>query len=313
MASVLNWDPQLIARVDDLEWRSRVLVEGFLIGPHRSALRGYSAEFAQHHAYIQGDDPRHLDWKVLARTDRLFIREFDAETNLRLQVILDGSASMDWNGGAAPWRKWDYAALLAAGLLRLASRAGNAIGVSVIGRSELSGSSIEGISGHLAEHLPARLQPGQFRRALGLIDRHQPSGSIDLGAGLERVAELIPRRSAVVVLTDGWEDLPRLIAGLGRLRHDHHDVVLLQTVDRRELDFAFSTSVVMEDPETGARLPVVPSWSRSKYLERLGQHQRALAEGCRTVGFQHVLVASDESPFHALATVLAGRSRRSAA
>src|SRR4051812_3869621 len=118
-SSSFVWDPELFARVETLEWRSRILTEGFLQGLHRSRLRGFSSEFAQYHPYMPGDDLRHVDWHAYGRLDRLYIREFEAETNLRCQILIDASGSMGYRSGASPFRKWDYAALLAASVMRL--------------------------------------------------------------------------------------------------------------------------------------------------------------------------------------------------
>ncbi len=294
---MIPWNPTLIAQAESLEWQSRVVVDGFLQGPHRSTQRGFSAEFAQNRPYLQGDDPRHLDWRAYARFDRLYIRESDAETNLRLQVVVDGSASMDWRGERAPWRKYDSAALLAACLLRLARRSGDAVGLTILNQG-------------IAEHLPARLDPGQFRRALGALERHRPGGVGELGRGLHQVAELIPARGAVVVISDGWDEVDPLLTGLKRLDYAHHDLAFLQIVDPQELRFDFARSQLFEDPETGVRLPVTPAWSRKTYLDRIALHQQQLHDGLRGIGAQHALLPSDEPPFHALAQVLARRNGR---
>jgi uncharacterized protein (DUF58 family) len=297
VADPVRYDPALLARVESLDWRSRVLVEGFLQGRHRSVRRGFSAEFAQHHPYIQGDDPRHLDWRAYARFDRLYIREYEAETNLRLHVVVDASASMDYGSPAAPWRKCDHAGLLAASLLRLFRSANDAAGVSIVSQ------------GTLAAHLPARLGPMHHRRCTAALEAMRPAGEGSVGDGLVKLGDLIGRRSAVVVLSDAFEDVDRLGAGLRRLRYDHHDCLLLQILDPRELRFDLTASGLLEDPETGQRVPVVPDWNRPQYLAALRAHLDAVEGVCRDLGVQYRLVPTDESPFHALADALAARGR----
>lgn len=292
-----TWDPNLLASVETLEWRSRVLVEGFLQGLHRSPLRGFSSEFAQYHPYMPGDDLRRLDWRAFARLDRLYVREFEAETNLRGHVMVDVSASMNYRSAGTPFRKYDYAALLAAALIRLLRMQRDACGLS-LARSEL------------AEYLPPHLGRPHFNRCLSVLENVRLEGTSDLPACLNAVAELLPRRGLVAIFTDAWCDLEPLIPALRHLRFHRHEICLFQTVDPRELDFQFAESQLFEDLENGLRIPVTPDWNRTRYLAELEKHQQQLEKICLDLSVMHQVLSTHRPPFDALAAFLAERESR---
>ncbi len=296
-SSTSLWDADLFARVETLEWRSHVLAEGFLQGLHRSRLQGFSSEFSQYHPYLHGDDLRYVDWRAFGRLDRLYIREFDAETNLRCQILVDASGSMAYRSDGSPFRKYDYAALLAAALMRLLQSQRDACGLSLA-------------KTQLAEHLSPRLGRPFFSRCLRLLETTQPEGLCDLATCVDQLAELFRKRGLIAIFTDTWDDLSKTLTALERLRYDHHEVCLFQIVDPREMDFAFKESMLLEDMETGVRLPVTPDWIRTRYFTAMQRHQTALVKRCRDLRITHHLLTTTESPFKALAAFLAQRENR---
>ncbi|MBI4024971.1 MAG: DUF58 domain-containing protein [Verrucomicrobia bacterium] len=293
-APAIAWDPDLFARAETLEWRSRVLVEGFLQGLHRSRLRGFSSEFSQYQPYIQGDDLRYADWRAFGRLDRLYIRQFEAETNLRCQILLDASGSMAYRSEESSFRKCDYAALIAASLMRLLLTQHDAFGIS-LARKEL------------AAHLPPRVNRLHFFRCLGVLETIRPEGIFDVAACINALAELFPKRGLVVIFTDTWDNLEHLIEALQRLRYEHHEICLFQVVDPREMDFAFKDSRLFQDMESGARMPVTPDWNRTRYLAALEKHQTRLRQQCLDLGVMHRVLPTDQPPFEAMAAFLAER------
>jgi uncharacterized protein (DUF58 family) len=289
-----SWDPDLFARAETLEWRSRVLVEGFLQGLHRSRLRGFSSEFSQYAPYNQGDDLRYMDWRAFGRLDRLYIRQFEAETNLRCQILMDVSGSMGYRSDGTPFRKIEYAALIAAALMRLLMTQHDAFGLSLARKD-------------LVDHLSPHVSRLHFFRCLHALEAAQPEGDLDIVACTNALAELFPKRGLVAIFTDGWGDLELLIEALQRLRYDHHELCLFQVVDPREMDFAFKESILFQDMESGARLPVTPDWNRPQFLAALEKHQARLRKECLDLGVMHRVLPTDQPPFEALAMFLAGR------
>ena len=294
---IIDWDSELLARAESLEWRSRVLVQGFMQGVHRSRLLGFSSEFAQYHAYMPGDDLRYLDWKAYGRSDRLYIREFEAETNLRCQLVIDASASMAYRSETARFTKFEYASLLAAALMRLMQKQHDAFGLG-IARSELS------------EYVPPRVGNSHFVRCLGFLEKAEPAGTLDFDLTLHTLAELLPKRNLVVIFTDAWDALEPLAAGLRRLAFDHHEICLMQVVDPQEIDFAFEASRVFEDPETQFRLPITPAWNRSRYLGAIQAHLGELKNLCCDMGVSYTMMRTTDSPYLALIEFLLQRGRR---
>jgi uncharacterized protein (DUF58 family) len=288
------WDPELFARAETLEWKSRVLVEGFLQGLHRSRLRGFSSEFSQYQPYIQGDDLRYVDWRAYGRLDRLYIRQFEAETNLRCQIFIDCSASMAYGSDKTKFRKYDYALLLAAALMRLLQQQHDAFGLTLA-------------TGQIDEHIPQRVSRVHFFRCLSALEKKSPGGSCLTGKCLHQAADILPKRGLVFLFSDGWDELESFTSGLERLRYDHHDVCFIQTVDPQEIDFSFSQSDLFEDMETGVRLPITPDWNRKSYLSALELHQKTLAKQCLDLGISHFLARTDQPPFQALAAMIARR------
>ncbi len=277
-----NSSPDLAAlmRNRSLELRAKVVMEGFAKGLHRSLQHGFSAEFSEYRQYVLGDDPRFIDWKVMARSDRCYVKKFEEETNLRCQILLDVSASMGY-GHEGRHSKLDYAATLAATLALFLREQGDAAGVTLFDEK-------------VREHLPAQGRAGQWH---ALLLHLQKAHATTKGAGtrypLRSLGEMIRRRALLVMLSDFLTPLDELERDLGLLTAMQHDVVLFQILDPAELDFPFEDAAAFEDAESGRKLLLEPSAVRKNYLARLHAHLERLRRLCERHGVEYRLIRTD--------------------
>lgn len=272
-------DPAALMRVKSLELRARMIMEGFWKGLHRSPYHGFSVEFSEYRPYTRGDDPRFLDWKVMARSDRAFIKKFEDETNLRAHLVVDRSRSMTY--GSGDYSKADYTATLASTLAYFLMGQNDAVGLTTFDEK-------------VDRHIPARNRPGQLRRLMLRLETSPAGHGTDLGAALKGVHELIRKRSFIVLLSDLLAPLEELERQLGYLAAGRHDIAIFQILDPREIDFDFSRATHFRDTETGRDLFVDPAVARSDYLERFQEHQESVRAICNRHGILHRLVPTDE-------------------
>jgi uncharacterized protein (DUF58 family) len=261
------FDPEGLARLGNRELVARQVVEGFLTGRHRSPYHGFSVEYLDHRAYSPGDDPRALDWKLLARTDKYHVKLFQDETNLRATILLDCSASMNFKSGALS--KLDYASYLTAALAHLMLRQNDAVGLVLFDR-EVRGS------------IPPRARPSQFRQILDLLDSTPAGSDTDVGAVLHDIAERLKRRGLVIVISDLIDDEARISSGLQHFRHNKHEVVVFHVMDNAELTFPWDRITRFKDLEGGGRVVTNPNSLRSRYLKRL----ETFLDGIKTACFE---------------------------
>ena len=256
-------------RIRNLELRARVVVEGFWTGIHRSPYHGFSAEFTEYRHYSPDDDPRYLDWRVFARSDRYFIRKFEEETNLRCYLVVDQSRSMNYASGGVT--KAEYAATLAATLAYFLYLQGDGIGLLTFE---------EGVR----DYLPARHRTGHLRQLMHLLDRPATGGATDFSTPLKRLAEMVRKRGLLVLISDFLAPLENLEPDLLALTAAGHEVVVFQVLDPAELEFSFAKPAMFEDVESGRTLFVDPSAARTEYLKRLETHCSGLRETCQRLG-----------------------------
>ena len=258
-ASTRFLDPELLARVGSLELLARTVVEGFMSGLHRSPFTGFSTEFTEYRQYNPGDDLRYLDWRLLARTDRYFIKKYRADTNTQCHLLIDTSASMNY-AHASSVTKLQYAQFLAASLAYLLSRQQDAVG-------------LVGFADKVHTHVPARNRTGHMRTIFGNLSLLQPGGETDPAASLHQLAEILTRRGIVVVISDFYDQPDRLGEAFQHLRFKGHDTVAFQVLDQNELDFDFNDAVLLlEDAETQEQMPVLPDVVMDGYRERMRRH-----------------------------------------
>lgn len=251
----------LITAVDDLELAARVLVEGLRVGDHRSPFQGAGAEFHQHRPYRVGDDLKHLDWKLFARSDRLYTRRYRESTNVGVMLVLDTSASMDYPH-RAPDSKLRYAILLAAALAHLAIEQGNAVGLMSL--APVDNTTASATHGRV-RYLPARSGRVHRRALLAQLDTLEAGGVWDPPLAIGRAAELLQRRGLMIVLSDFYDQPESTQRELRHVARHGHDVALLQLVAAGERDLPFATQVEVEDAETGQRRLIDPLVQASGY------------------------------------------------
>lgn len=285
-------DPLVLARIANLDLLARAVVDGFVSGLHRTLFKGLSTDFAEHRPYTRGDDVRHIDWRLYARTERLHIKTFEAETNADLMLALDSSGSMDYASGELS--KFDYSRMLLASLAHLGSRQRDRIGLATFATK-------------LIEFLPP--VAGRRDATVAALTRAVPADGSDLGASLERLASMLIRRSIVVVVSDFYLDVDSAMQALGGLRARGHDVIAIQVLDRVERTFALDGAQVLRDMESGQRMPVVPAEVRAHYCELIEQHIQQLNDGCIARGIDFVCVETAQPLDHALFQFLARRAR----
>lgn len=285
---------EALARLASMYLRARVMVEGHFSGQHRSRLRGASVEFADHREYSPGDETRHLDWRLYARSERHFVKEFDAETNLSVYLLLDISGSMDYPEHGVS--KLAYGTYLAAGLAYLAWRQRDAPGLGLMDRE-------------LREMLPPRSQRAHLSRIMESLEAVRPGEETDLPRGLGEAVAAMGRRGLVVLISDLWAEPEPLMRGLRFLRRHGHDVVVLHVLHPDELSFPFRGSWAFIEPETQGHVPADASAVRRAYREALADHLTQLRQGLRAHDLDYQLCDTAQPFDLALATVIARRSR----
>ncbi len=290
--------PEVLSRISRLELRARTVVEGFVSGMHQSPYHGFSVEFAEHREYAPGDDLRHIDWRVFAKTDRYYIKQYEEETNLRSHILLDCSGSMGYpqfpRGGRMT--KWDYASTVAASLAFLQSKQQDAIGLMLFDHE-------------VRRQISSAANPRQLANMIRIIEEHAPRDKTDVKILFRYLADRIKRRSMVVVISDFLTDLDDVIAGLQRLRHTRHEVMVMHVLDQDELEFPFVDQTLFEGIEFDQDLLTDPQALRKSYLEQVEQFIHRLRSFCVDNRIDYVLLSTADRLDVALATFLARRSQ----
>ncbi len=268
-------DPAALMAIRNLELRARTVVEGFWHGIHRSPYHGFSVEFTEYRPYAEGDDPRYLDWRLVARTDRYFIKKFEDETNLRCNLLVDGSRSMAF--GSRGYTKADYARTLAATLAHFLSHQGDATGLLTFDEQ-------------VREYLPARNRPGHLRHLMLALEKPAGGQNTDVAAPLRRVAELVRKRSLIVLISDLLAPVESLAGPLALLTASRHEVIVFQVLDPTERTFDFDQAARFLDMESGRDLFLDPALARAEYTRKLEAHLEAVRATCERLGITHLLL-----------------------
>ena len=286
-------DPQALSRLKNLSLAARLVVEGFFAGMHKSPHKGFSVEFAEHREYTPGIDPRHIDWRVFGRCDKLYVKQYEEETSLRCYILLDKSASMGYRSDG-PLSKLEYGSFLAASLAYLMAFQHDSVGLMTF-------------DDQVRENVPPRQGSGHLRLLMDLLEKTEPGNETNLGKTFHSLAETIKRRSLVVIISDLFDDADELIAGLKHFRFKKHDVIVLQTLDPAELTFPFEDVSRIEDMETGREITSDPRAFRNGYLEELGNFLDSVRVGCRTSQIDYALAETNMKFDTFLGTYLAKR------
>lgn len=288
-------DPKALMSIRNLELRARAVVEGFWAGLHRSPYHGFSVEFTEYRQYTPGDDPRYLDWKVYARSDRFFIKKFEDETNLRCQLLVDQSRSMAY--GSVGYTKARYAATLAATLAYFLHQQGDAVGLLSFDET-------------VREFLPARHRAGHLRLVMLALEAEARGKATDLVSPIDRVATLIRKRGLVVLISDFLAPIERLEKSLLTLTAAGQEVAVFQVLDPAELAFSFTEAATFRDVETGQDLIIDPGAVRDEYRQKIEAHLAAVNATCARLGIVCNRLVTDQPLELALFDFLQARMRR---
>ncbi|MGA2031547.1 MAG: DUF58 domain-containing protein [Thermoguttaceae bacterium] len=287
-------DPQTLARLEGLQLRARLIVEGYVSGLHRSPFHGFSTEFAEHREYAPGDDLRYLDWKVLGRTDKYYLKQFEEETNLVCYLVLDTSESMCYQGPGAAMSKLEYAKCIAAALAYLVLRQQDSVGLVTFDRE-------------IRSLVRASSEPSHIRQLLHVMEHAAGERKTAGGAILHDLAERFKKRGIVVILSDLFDDPATLLMGLKHLRHRRHEVIVMQVLDPAELEFPFQQAMLFRGLEQLPEVLVEPRSLRQAYLDEFQRFVLRLKEGCRAHQIDYVPLRTDQSLEVALSSYLASR------
>ncbi|MCH7690626.1 MAG: DUF58 domain-containing protein [candidate division Zixibacteria bacterium] len=260
-------DPEIVSKLKGMEIRARMVVEGFIAGLHKSPYHGFSVEFAEHRQYMPGDNIRDIDWKVYAKSDRYYIKQFEEETNLKAYLLLDCSASMAYQSGDRI-TKMDYARLLCGALSYMMLKQRDAVGLVTFDEK-------------LRQYIPPRSKSGHLHVLLNELSRQAPSDKTDITSTLHEMAERIKRRGLVIILSDLLDEADKIISGLKHFRYNKHEVIVFHILDPRERDFAFPSEAIFKDMETGEELTTLPYQIKGHYARAVSDFSEEIASACR--------------------------------
>ena len=289
-------DPAVLAGISSLDLVAKTVVDGFVAGLHRSPDFGFSQEFAEYRAYTPGDDLRHVDWNLFARTERCYLKRYRGETNSQLTILLDASNSMEYTSG--PPKKMDYARFVAASLFYLAiHNQRDAAGLIVFDEK-------------VRDILRPSTRPGQLGRLFAALERAEPHARTDLAKPLHHFQELLHRRGIAIVISDFYEDPRSIVRAVEPLRYRGNEVILFHVLDPQEIRPVLSSSAILVDLETDQKIEVVPEYTKTAYRVKIDAHVESLSSQTRAAGMDYQLLVTDQPLDAALRQYLALRQER---
>ncbi len=297
MESPSSLDPRTLAKLKGLHLRARHIVEGYVSGLHRSPYHGFSIEFAEHREYAPGDDLRYVDWKVFGRTDKFYLKQYEDETNLLCYLVLDVSESMTYRSSPAALSKLEYAQALAASVAWLVLEQQDAAGLVTF-------------DNQIRTLLRPASNSSHLQQMIQVMENVSPGKKTAAGPIFHELAERLKKRGVVMILSDFFDNVNSLLAGLKHFHHRRHDVVLLHVLDPAELDFPFQRPTQFQGLEEFPDVMTDPQALRRAYMKELGIFQQKLQEGCRTMNMDYELMRTDRPLDAALRSFLAGRMAR---
>ncbi len=300
-------DPGTLSRLSTMEMRARIVVEGFVSGLHKSPYRGFGVEFVEYRQYTPGEDIRHVDWKAVARSDRYYVKEYEDETNLQCVLLLDRSASMGYGSRhsgrsgrsrrsrqAGGLDKLEYGSYLAASLAYLIMRQGDGVGLVTFDRV-------------VHDYLPPSSKRTHLHAIHSTLEGLSAAEGTDIGRPLHELAESIPRRGLVILISDLIDDVEQMMNALMHFRFKGHEVLVFHIVDREELTFPFTETARFDDPETGERITVTPSAIREEYLEAVRAFMESIRTGCAKIRVDYERMETERPLDFALFSYLSRR------
>jgi uncharacterized protein (DUF58 family) len=290
-------DPRTLAKIQGLRLRARHIVEGYVAGLHRSPYRGFSIEFAEHREYAPGDDLRYVDWKVFGRTDKVYLKQYEDETNLLCYLVLDVSESMTYRSQGAALSKLEYAQCLAAALGWLVLQQQDAVGLAIF-------------DSQLRTLIRPAGNPSHLEQLLQGLEAAVPGKKTTAGPIFHELAQRLARRGVVIILSDCFDDPASLAAGLKHFKHRRHDVALFHVLDPAELEFPFRGPTEFQGLEGFPETPADPQVIRGAYLREFNAFRQSLEQACRREQIDYFLLRTDQPLDAALTRILSQRAGR---
>jgi uncharacterized protein (DUF58 family) len=273
-------DPNVLAGISSLDLLAKTVVDSFVAGLHRSTDFGFSQEFTEYRAYVPGDDLRHIDWNLFARTERCYLKRYRGETNTQLTVLLDASNSMQYTSG--PPMKMDYARYIAASLFYLAIR------------NQRDAAGLIVFDDQVREYIRPSTRPGQLARLFAGLERAEPRAQTDFAKPFDHFQNFQRRRGIVIVISDFYEQPETIVRNIEPLRFHGNEVVLFHTLDPQEIRPALKNSAILVDLETDRRIEVVPEYTKTTYRAKLDAHIEQLRSRARAVGMDYQLLVTNQ-------------------
>ncbi|MBI3462564.1 MAG: DUF58 domain-containing protein [Planctomycetes bacterium] len=290
-------NPQTLAKLQGLELRARLIVEGYVSGVHRSPFHGFSIEFAEHREYVPGDDLRYVDWKVFGKTDKYYLKQYDEETNLVSYMLLDTSESMRYRSEGAALSKLEYAQCIAASLSYLILQQQDSVGLVTFDKE-------------VRALVRASSNPSHLKQLLHVMADSVPERKTATGPIFHDLAERLKKRGIVLILSDLFDNVPAMMTGLKHFRHRRHEVIVFHILDPAELDFPFRNVTLFKGLEELPNVLTDPRSLRRAYLQEFGNFVREVQKGCRSNRIDYVQIRTDQMLDVALSSYLASRMTR---
>lgn len=288
-------DPQTLARLQGLEVRARSIVEGYVSGVHRSPFHGFSIEFAEHREYVPGDDLRYVDWKVFGKTDKIYLKQYEEETNLVAYLLLDASESMRYQDESSPLSKLEYAKCAAASLAYLILQQQDSVGLVTFDNK-------------IRTVVRASSNPSHLKQLLHVMEISPAEKKTATGPIFHELAERLSKRGVVIILSDLFDDVNAMLAGLKHFRHRRHDVIVMHVLDPSELDFPFRHTTLFKGLEELPDVLTDPRSLRKAYLKEFGSYLQSVKRGCRAHHADYVLLRTDQPLDLVLSSYLSKRA-----
>jgi len=286
-------DPNILSKLSGMELRARTVVEGFISGLHRSPYRGFSVEFAEYREYTPGDDTRFIDWKVYARSDRYYLKQFEEETNLSCHILLDASASMNYGSGGLT--KLQYASYVAASLGYMIFQQRDAVGLLTFDQE-------------ITHFVPSRHKKGHLLSVLRHLEKVTAAKQTDIAIPLHQLAETLNKKGLMILISDLLDEPEAIMNGLQHFRFKGHDVIVFQVMDETELNFPFTNATKFIDMEGPAQFLTIPTLVRETYLKNLNRHMEYLKKECSLLKIDYEVLNTSKPLDFALFTYLSNRS-----
>ncbi len=274
--------PQTAAQIGNIELIARLVVEGFITGLHRSPYHGFSVEFAEHRQYRHGDETKNIDWKVYARTNKFYVKQYEEETNLRAMIAIDSSASMGY-ASKGNISKFDYSCYLTAALATLMINQRDAVGIALYDED-------------ISKILPPRSKPSYISEILKTLSNVQPSNATHTAESLDKLAERIKRRGLVIIFSDFFDDKQSVLQALKHFRHRNHEVLVFHILDPREIDFKLGEGANFKDLESGEELVTVPYHLQVSYSKAVSEFINEIKKECYNHNIDYNLIDTSK-PF----------------